>query len=115
VFTTFVNNRVKALKEIKASVFPIVYKYIPTDSNPADLACKGSSAVYLQGNRLWWEGLGFLTLETWPDFPFQCKSICEEVTEDNGHDEVNLVSKCGEKQPIFSQSLMNKNIVHSRS
>ncbi|KAI5719978.1 hypothetical protein M8J77_000061 [Diaphorina citri] len=98
VLPTFVNNRVK---EIKASVFPIVYKYIPTDSNPADLACRGSSAVDLQGNKLWWEGPGFLALETWPDFPFQCKSICEEVTVDNGHDEVNLVSKCEEKlQPI---------------
>lgn len=98
VLPTFINNRVK---EIKSAPFPITYKYIPTDSNPADIACRGCSAFDLVENMLWWRGPKFLSTSIVPDFDFPTTSSYEEAAEDQVQ-EINLVSKSDESSQLFS-------------
>ncbi|KAI5738230.1 hypothetical protein M8J77_004376 [Diaphorina citri] len=83
---TFINNRVK---EIKSSTFPIIFRYIPTFCNPADIACRGS--LKLENCELWWKGPPFLSLATeqWPEFPIDSE---QEKFEDLAED-ITLVSK----------------------
>uniref|UniRef100_A0A8D8LSF2 Integrase catalytic domain-containing protein n=1 Tax=Cacopsylla melanoneura TaxID=428564 RepID=A0A8D8LSF2_9HEMI len=99
VLPVFVHNRVQ---EIKSSTFPITYRYIPTDYNPADLACRGSNSQELKTNNLWWKGPSFLSTHTWPDFDFQCPPIGEELLEEEDRDDINLVSKCAEVAMVSS-------------
>lgn len=84
---TFMNNRVK---EIKASPFPISYRYVPTDGNPADLAFRGCSAVDLVENTQWWKGPTFLSTDIWPEFNLPTVTYKEAA---GSIEEVNLVSK----------------------
>uniref|UniRef100_A0A8D8YQ79 Integrase catalytic domain-containing protein n=1 Tax=Cacopsylla melanoneura TaxID=428564 RepID=A0A8D8YQ79_9HEMI len=93
VLPVFINNRVR---EIKSSTFPITFRYVPTEQNPADLACRGSSDVDLKDNKLWWEGPGFLSTHVWPDFDFHCPFICDETDENEIPIDINLITKCAE-------------------
>lgn len=49
----FVSNRIK---EIKTQVETQTWRYVPTDSNPADLQTRGISAKAFLGNKLWMTG-----------------------------------------------------------
>lgn len=49
----FVSNRIK---EVKTQVETQTWRYVPTDSNPADLQTRGISAKAFLGNKLWMTG-----------------------------------------------------------
>lgn len=64
---TFVENRVKEIKEQK----DISFHYIPTKENPADIASRGTSTIELQRNKLWWNGPDWLIKPIeWPVWNF---------------------------------------------
>uniref|UniRef100_A0A8D9ACD9 Integrase catalytic domain-containing protein n=1 Tax=Cacopsylla melanoneura TaxID=428564 RepID=A0A8D9ACD9_9HEMI len=60
----FVKNRVN---EIRSGDLDIVFKYVRTHHNPADL-CRGQSGKSLKNNALWWHGPEFLCKieKDWP-------------------------------------------------
>ena len=50
--SVFVNNRIKEITESK----DIVFKFINTKENPADLPTRGLSGAALKDCKLWWNG-----------------------------------------------------------
>ncbi|XP_066589587.1 uncharacterized protein [Prorops nasuta] len=62
---SFVANRVWMITENLPNV---TWRHVPTHSNPADIASRGSSVVELSSNKLWWAGPPWLDLESnrWP-------------------------------------------------
>jgi hypothetical protein len=71
--TVFVRNR---LKEIR-SHSDIVYRYVPTAENPADLASRGCSLQVLQDCCMWWSGPSWLSMspDKWPETPEWINSV----------------------------------------
>lgn len=63
---TFVENRVKEIKSDK----DIIFHYISTTENPADIASRGTSTRELTDNRMWWHGPDWLTQpqQNWPEW-----------------------------------------------
>ena len=63
---TFVENRVKEIKADK----DIIFHYISTTENPADIASRGASTCELRDDRLWWHGPDWLTQpqQIWPEW-----------------------------------------------
>ena len=55
--------------EIRKLVTPDVWKYVPTDQNPADIASRGCKASKLKEDKKWWEGPDFLkrSSDCWPN------------------------------------------------
>ena len=68
----FVSNRVSEICTIAAE-----RRWVPSDSNPADLPTRGTSIKELKENSLWWKGPDWLCLdeEHWP---------CRSTTIDSG-------------------------------
>uniref|UniRef100_A0A7I4YFT2 Integrase catalytic domain-containing protein n=1 Tax=Haemonchus contortus TaxID=6289 RepID=A0A7I4YFT2_HAECO len=70
-FKTFVQNRVKAIKDIVASFrqrnITTKFYYVASQDNPADCATRGLSTKDSQGH-IWWSGPSFLRLppSQWP-------------------------------------------------
>lgn len=62
---TFVANRIG---EIKESTKASSWRYVPTNSNPADLISRGVSAGQLCTSELWWKGPSYLYKDEseWP-------------------------------------------------
>ncbi|KAK6025558.1 hypothetical protein OSTOST_08539, partial [Ostertagia ostertagi] len=79
---TFVNNRVKYIKEVTQELsdanIPYKFHYVNTDSNPADCATRGLSASELSSH-MWWHGPSFILNQPtkWPntDMDFSAKTI----------------------------------------
>ena len=65
VHKPFIENRVSEIRKI---VPPQLWKYCPTDQNPADIASRGMKASILKESERWWEGPEFLKQfpEVWP-------------------------------------------------
>ena len=63
--STFVGNRIKEMRQSNA-----VFRYVPSNQNPADFATRGMSASELEKIRLWWHGPEWLTLSvnSWPNY-----------------------------------------------
>ncbi|KAL0883544.1 hypothetical protein ABMA27_015698 [Loxostege sticticalis] len=61
----FVSNRVGEIQELCQSG---IWRHVPGDKNPADLASRGVNPKSIQAASLWWEGPSFLTedSEQWP-------------------------------------------------
>ena len=59
-YKTFVANRVASAAR---NVPPSIWKYVPTDQNPADSASRGISAQELLEHPLWWSGPPWLLSE----------------------------------------------------
>ncbi|KRX85970.1 hypothetical protein T4E_8055, partial [Trichinella pseudospiralis] len=49
----FVKNRVELIQQLTE---PKLWKYCPSENNPADLISRGTSVTKLKDSRLWWEG-----------------------------------------------------------
>ena len=82
ILKTFVANRVAKIQEVSDSS---QWRYVATDSNPADLASRGMHIEELIASKLWWEGPPFLHFEqsdTWP------KAIAVSTPSDNARKEV---------------------------
>lgn len=62
---TFVSNRVGAIQELSPGG---MWRHIPGDQNPADLASRGVDPQQLCNSALWWQGPSFLShdISTWP-------------------------------------------------
>ncbi|XP_014215168.1 uncharacterized protein LOC106644257 [Copidosoma floridanum] len=60
-----------------------VWRYVPTDSNPADVASRGTDLFMLQQMRAWWEGPSWLVglLDLWPAENAKLPSSCNPVTD----------------------------------
>uniref|UniRef100_A0A8D8QW11 Integrase catalytic domain-containing protein n=1 Tax=Cacopsylla melanoneura TaxID=428564 RepID=A0A8D8QW11_9HEMI len=88
VLPTFVQNRVK---EIRSNKLNLNFKYVPTECNPADIACRSQSASSLKNNSLWWEGPDWLSKieENWPNVNFE--NLPRTGIEDD-HQEIELVT-----------------------
>ena len=65
-FKPFVANRVG---EIQLATDPAQWRFIPTQSNPADLLTRGESVSDLVNDKKWWNGPHFLPLSPpeWPE------------------------------------------------
>ena len=65
--SVFVKNRVKELKEDSE----ILFGYVSTKENPADVATRGSDVRSLAENDIWWHGPKWLTESEseWPGLP----------------------------------------------
>ena len=63
--STFVTNRLKEIKSLDGTLF----KYIPTQENPADLATRGKSPSELLQS-IWWNGPSWLAKpqNQWPEY-----------------------------------------------
>ena len=77
VKSKFVRNRVLEADSLKNEIskqfkLPVVYHYVMTKENPADLITRGLSyTAYLNKLKVWLEGPEWLTndFENWPQFP----------------------------------------------
>lgn len=94
LLTSFVENRVKEIRGHQ----DIIFNYIPSKENPADIASRGISMDDLLNNQLWWVGPNWLiqSSETWP--VWNCtlmeeteKHIQSEYKKLSQHCESNLV------------------------
>ena len=67
-FDVFVSNRLAVIRDGSAVE---QWRYVPTDSNPADLVSRGADALSLTRSDLWKHGPGFLrdAEEFWPQCP----------------------------------------------
>ena len=63
--STFVDNRIKEMRQSNP-----VFRYVPSNQNPADFATRDMSASELEKIRLWWHGPEWLTLSvnSWPNY-----------------------------------------------
>lgn len=78
IFKPFVAHRVG---EIQTLTNPSQWRYVPTESNPADLLTRGLSVSQLKISRLWWRG---------PDFLLQPKEEWPKAPSESGHDELEM-------------------------
>lgn len=64
-WTTFVANRVSKIQQLTS---PIIWQYVNTSDNPADIASRGMLPSKLIKSQLWFEGPAFLkqSPEHWP-------------------------------------------------
>lgn len=62
---TYVSNRIT---KIKTLVPPCEWRYVSTDTNPADLITRGVNSSRLSQTELWWQGPPWLSLDpfSWP-------------------------------------------------
>lgn len=70
-YKPFVANR---FGEIHDCTTPVQWRYMPTKSNPADIASKGSTASMLIEKQLWWNGPDYLLEpeQFWPKSQIKC-------------------------------------------
>uniref|UniRef100_A0A8D9B6W8 Integrase catalytic domain-containing protein n=1 Tax=Cacopsylla melanoneura TaxID=428564 RepID=A0A8D9B6W8_9HEMI len=81
VLPVFIKNRVN---EIKASPFPIEYRYVRSQDNPSDVCCRqGKSGKELRDCSLWWKGPEWLekTQGEWPSSEFPSVTKTQEVVD----------------------------------
>lgn len=101
---TFVANRVSEIQELTASG---VWRHIPGESNPADLASRGVNPKSIQSSQLWWEGPPFLKQDAsqWPTI-VNLKNIPElPELKTKKTTTVTLQSNITQKNPISSEIL----------
>ena len=79
-FQIFVANRVQLIRDFTS---PMQWKYVDTDSNPADDASRGLSAATLLQQQRWTKGPQFLwKMESeWPQQPFPVGEVLDDDPE----------------------------------
>lgn len=70
--------------EIKETTQPSSWRYVPTDSNPADLISRGVNASQLICSTLWWSGPGFLAADE-SEWPVLQLNTIENLPETKSH------------------------------
>ena len=75
----FVWNRINEIR----SELEIIFKYINTDDNPADIPTRGELVTDLKWTALWWKGPELITsdAENWPtwNIPEVTKETLEKI------------------------------------
>lgn len=81
---TYVGNRTN---EIREKMAPENWRYVPTNTNPADLASRGLFPSELMNNKLWWNGPDWLQMDEaeWPAQPTQFDTLEEMRTSKLTH------------------------------
>ncbi|XP_003369021.1 putative integrase core domain protein [Trichinella spiralis] len=79
----FVRNRVELIQQLTE---PKLWKYCPSENNPADLISRGTSVTKLKDCQLWWEGLPSLLN------PEPCES--EKTSEESTQHPDALEARC---------------------
>ena len=106
----FVANRTSEIQEICAGA---LWKYVPSQENPADILSRGSTPIELIDSKLWWSGPPWLIAdqEKWPvqpqlltnnqDLP-EAKTICNLLTKSDFQYEIieTIVNKFSSLQKI---------------
>ena len=102
--TVFVRNRVKEIK----SNNDIVFGFVPSNENPADIASRGTTVQNLSENNLWWHGPKWLCERenNWP------MSVTEDVDEKTKLDYESELKKQRNQKEIQSFS-MSENVTES--
>ncbi|CAK5009785.1 unnamed protein product [Meloidogyne enterolobii] len=86
----FVRRRLEEIRGQKE----IIWRYVPTQNNPADLGTRGCTMEELKNNKLWWEGPSFLKdMNQWP--PIEMKAE-EESQDENELDKLMACVLMGE-------------------
>ncbi|CAI6376225.1 unnamed protein product [Macrosiphum euphorbiae] len=79
-WTTFVSNRVSQIQTWCPSA---VWRHVPSQDNPADLASRGLSGDQLITNALWWHGPQWLLPPNpWPQSTFECEDPNQTLQEE---------------------------------
>ena len=83
-FKLFVQNRVQKIRSLWSKDH---WRYCPSESNPADIASRGSKSSVLAHSDLWWKGAPFLKegevqWPNLPDNPIGESTFPEEVTKE---------------------------------
>ena len=73
--SVFVKNRVKEIKSHDG----IVFGFVSSRENPADIASRGSNIQTLRENHLWWHGPTWLRSTEWPE---STEELDEETKQD---------------------------------
>ncbi|XP_055623164.1 uncharacterized protein LOC129766610 [Toxorhynchites rutilus septentrionalis] len=76
----FVSNQVAEIHRLTSGS---LWRYVPSESNPADRTSRGIQPSQIQHDSLWWQGPQFLTqsAEAWPDRPSSSATIDIAVQE----------------------------------
>ena len=79
-FQTFVANRLSIIHDASS---PCQWRYVDSQSNPADYASRGLSILETEKFESWLNGPAFLCRNEseWPQSPFQIPDCCEEDPE----------------------------------
>lgn len=93
----FVANRVTQILEITD---PLMWKYVPSQDNPADLASRGATPSTLIHSTLWWSGPPWLRKppDEWPQLPPD--PVSPDVTRELKPPELTLAVTAAPK-PLF--------------
>ena len=83
-FKLFVQNRIQKIRSLWSKDH---WRHCPSESNPADIASRGSKSSVLAHSDLWWKGAPFLKegKVQWPhlpDNPIGESTVLEEVTKE---------------------------------
>ena len=81
----FVSNRLKDINVLKEEVLSrlgvsVVYKYVPTDNNPADLITRGLTLKKFRDNMQFWiRGPSWLSMDpSWPESDLKCLNEADQ-------------------------------------
>jgi hypothetical protein len=69
----FIERRIVEITSIQ----DLQFRYVPTSTNPADIATRGLSAADLHNTQLWWQGPHWLELQE-TNWPMQDMFTCED-------------------------------------
>jgi len=89
---TFVGNRVAQIQDI----VPVSsWRYVPTQSNPADCVSRGLTPQQLLDHELWWQGPTFLSkdYEAWPEQPQLILDNLPEINREEKYINLHLTVK----------------------
>ncbi|VDO14787.1 unnamed protein product, partial [Brugia timori] len=77
ILPAFVENRVQEIHSIPN----VLYRYVPSEDNPADIGSRGSTFDELH-NSIWWSGPTWLAQppSTWPDTDLHLKDHTDETS-----------------------------------
>lgn len=91
----FVKNR---LMEIQADK-NIIFRYVPTKQNPADISCRGCETMELRTNSLWWFGPKWLK----QDYSYWPAIIQIEPKEETNEEEDIQIHQNGEEDSFITE------------
>lgn len=101
----FVGNRIAAIQH-KTIDKGFKWRWIAGESNPADVASRGTCASAIHNNHLWWNGPEWLALERqfWPKQAPSMNEECDDISN-----EMKIVAHVTINKPLLKQPWYNFN------